>query len=82
MSINPFTYAMPETEQETISFANACAYEWSYLDTMRLVGRTPERVPDGWAFAWLEYARRNASRMAIREAFRYWQQHSTLPGLS
>lgn len=82
MDIKPFTYASPTSWKEIVSFANANAYEWAYLDTMREAGCQPKTIPDGWPFAWLEYVRRNPNRMAIREAFRYWRDHATLPGLS
>jgi hypothetical protein len=81
-ALNPFRYAGPGTHGENVAFANASAYEWSYYDTCREQGVTPLTVPDGWAFAWTEYVRRNASsRMAIREAFRQWRDYGTLPGL-
>jgi hypothetical protein len=79
--VSPFTFAPPAGERETISFANANAYEWGYLDTCRELGTDPLRVPDGWAYAWLEYTRRHKSRMAIREAFRMWRDHHMLPNL-
>ncbi|MGI8307056.1 hypothetical protein [Saccharopolyspora hattusasensis] len=82
MAIDPLAYVSPQNTGEAISFANAIAYEWAYLDTMREVKQDPIPIPDGWAHAWLEYGRRNTNRMAIREAFRHWRAHGTLPGLS
>lgn len=80
--VNPFEFEAAKGEAESITFANGYAYEWAYLDTCRENGVDPKRVPDGWAFAWLEYTRRNPSRMAIREAFRTWRDTGTLPGLA
>lgn len=82
MAIDPFTYTAPKSHNETITFANANGYEWAYLDTLRQIGREPQRVPDGWAFAWLEYTRRNPNRMAIREGFQHWLNYASLPRLS
>lgn len=82
MCIDPFQYPGPRNECEAISFANAHGYEWAYLDTMRRAGRNPRHVPDGWPFAWLQYCRSRRRSMAIREAFDYWQENATLPGLS
>jgi len=78
---SPFRFAGPSGERETITFANANGYEWSYLDTCRELGADPKRVPDGWAYAYLEHSRRVPGRMAIREAFRAWRDTGTLPGL-
>ncbi len=83
VTVDPFTFASPRSRDEVITFANGHAYEWSYLDTCRELKVTPRRVPDGWAFAWLEYTRRATThRMAIREAFRMWRDTGMLPGLS
>lgn len=81
-ALNAVEYADPATREEIIAFSNANAYEWSYYDTCRENGVTPITVPPRWAIAWLEYTRRNPSRMAIREGFRQWRDHGTLPGLS
>lgn len=92
-TVDPYSFAGPANQDEAVTFANAAAYEWGYLDTCRensdavqatggdpaLVHARP--VPDGWAHAWLEYTRRTASRMAIREAFRQWRDTGSLPGL-
>lgn len=82
-------------EDETRVFANANGVEWGYLDACReisdalIAAGAPDhlvrlalakRVPDGWAHAYLEYRRREGSD-AIREAFRTWRDHGTLPGL-
>lgn len=93
--IDPYVFAVPRRGLEDVSFANAQAYEWAYLDTcrenadaVREVGGDDQvvrakSVPLGFAYAWLEYTRRNASsRMAIREGFRMWRDEGTLPGLS
>lgn len=80
--VDAFAYAGPRDAGENISFANANAYEWSYLDTCRENGVDPKRVPDGWAYAWLEYTRRATTyRMEIREGFRTWRDTGSLPGL-
>lgn len=76
--VDVFRYRFPANLDETVSFANAHAYEWAYRDYAP-APRVP--VPDGWAFAWLEYTRRNPSRMSIQEAFKTWQSTGTLPGL-
>lgn len=75
--VNPFTYASPDTHDETVSFSNANGYAWAYRDY------APNAAPvrDGWPFAWMEYVRRNASRMSIQDAFPVWQATGTLPGL-
>lgn len=80
--LHVFGYQPPRDMAETVSLANANGYEWGYLDTCRQHSVQATRVPDGWAFAWLEYVRRNGSRMAIREGFRHWQRYGTLPGLT
>jgi len=83
-SVDPFRFASPAagSVDEAITFANANAYEWSYLDTCRENGVNPKRIPDGWPFAWLEHNRRRPkSRMEIRDAFRMWRDTGTLPGL-
>lgn len=81
-ALNPFKYASPTSAlEETIAHANANAYLWGFSDACRKHGVTPTTVPDGWAFAWLEYTRRNTSRMAIQDAFTHWTDHGTLPGL-
>ncbi|GLZ37870.1 hypothetical protein [Actinokineospora sp. NBRC 105648] len=77
-----YAVASPTTNQEIISFANAVAYQWGYVDATRAAGGRSAPVPDGWAWAWLEYTRRNASRMAIQDAFSLWVDSATLPGLS
>lgn len=90
MAIDPYAFASPTTEQETISLANGHAYQWGYVDATRAAGHGPAcaaahdpvRVPDGWPWAWLEYTRRNPSRMSIQEAFAHWVNNATLPGLS
>lgn len=93
--VDAFKYAAPRGEDEMLRYANANAYEWAYLDTcrensekLRGMGQVfpadqilAKPVPDGWAPAWLEYNRRNPSRMAIREAFRMWRDTGMLPGL-
>ena len=94
--VNPYVYEGPAPGEEALTFANAQAYEWSYLDTcrengdaLRAVGAdghawvvAAKSVPDGFGYAWLEYTRRNASsRMALREGFRMWRDTGTLPGL-
>lgn len=75
--VNPFRYRLPCNLDENTSFANAHAYEWAYRDYAP--NRVP--VPEGWPFAWLEYVRRNPSRMAIHDAFKVWQDTGILPGL-
>ncbi|HVK20014.1 MAG TPA: hypothetical protein VM677_01505 [Actinokineospora sp.] len=90
MTVDPFRYTSPTTTEEIISLANGHAYEWGYVDAARVAEQDPERVaeqgpvrvPDGWPWAWLEYTRRNPSRMSIQDAFTHWVTHSTLPGLS
>jgi len=82
--VDPFRFASPAagSVDEAITFANATAYLWGYQDGCRRGGVNPERVPDGWPFAWLEYVRRHpGSRMEIREAFRLWCDTEMLPGL-
>lgn len=92
VKVDPFTYTGPQNEAETISFANAHGYHWAYLDTCRAnadallaADRDPslvyaKSVPDGWAFAWLEYTRRGR-KMTIQEAFVIWRDTGSLPGL-
>lgn len=81
--VNPFLYELPQNTDELISLGNANGYLWSYLDTSRENGVAARPVPDGWAYAWVEYTRRATTyRMAIREAFRLWRDTATLPGLS
>jgi hypothetical protein len=84
-AVDPFTYPGPNhaDPDEVRIFANALAYERSYLDTCREHGVAAQPVPAGWAFAYLEHHRRGGHhRMAIREAFRRWRDTATLPGLA
>jgi hypothetical protein len=81
MAIDPYRYANPTTTEEIITLANGHAYQWGYADATRAAEQAHVRVPAGWPWAWLEYTRRNPSRMAIQEAFTHWVTHSTLPGL-
>jgi hypothetical protein len=97
-AVDPYSFTGftgPQNDQETISFANATAYEWAYLDTCREIGDAltrdggdattahAARVPDGWSQAWLEHTRRcPGRRLAIREGFRAWRDTGTLPGLT
>ncbi|WP_275293503.1 hypothetical protein [Amycolatopsis sp. La24] len=84
VKVNVFTVGMPRDWEETITFANRNAYLWGFEDGCRRTGgQPPVPIPDGFAFAWLEYNRRNASsRMAIQDAFAVWCHTETLPGLS
>lgn len=82
MAINPAAFTSLQNERDLIALANAHAYQWGYADGSRSAGGVPPRVPDGWPLAWLDYTRRNPSRMAIQDAFVLWLAHATLPGLS
>jgi hypothetical protein len=75
--VNPFRYEPPTTFEDTVSFANANAYGWGYRD----FATDPAPVRDGWPNAWMEYVRRNPSRMSIQDGFPVWQDTGTLPGL-
>lgn len=80
--VNVFVFACPMDWDESVSFANGNGYVWGYQDACRTADVPTGHIPDGFAYAWLEYTRRNRStRMAIREAFAAWCQNETLPGL-
>lgn len=87
VAVNVFRYEPPAGEgarlvDETRVFANAHGYEWSYGDTCRRCGVRPRKVPEGWAYAYLEYTRRATTyQMAIQDAFDLWLDTGTLPGL-
>lgn len=83
IKVKVFAFGLPRDWEETITFANGNAYLWGFEDGCRRTGgQLPMPVPDGFAFAWLEYNRRNTgSRMAIQDAFAVWCHTETLPGL-
>jgi hypothetical protein len=76
-----FAFEPARDTNEHISMANGHAYQWGFHDACVRNGIQPPRVPDGWPFAWLEYVRRNPSRMAIDAAFQQWCREGTLPGV-
>ena len=81
MNFDPYTVAEPVNSNETISLANAFAYEWGYRDATQEAHKPVMTVPAGWPYAWLEHVRRNPSRMSIQSAFKEWVATRTLPGL-
>jgi hypothetical protein len=79
--IDSFKYEGPRTEIECNMFGVASGYEWAFQDYASASEGLHKRVPAGWAYAWLEYNRRNESRMSIQMAFPMWRADGTLPGL-
>lgn len=80
-ALNPVKYDSPANPEESAHVVAAMYYVCSYYDTCRENGVTPVTVPDHFHFAWLEYKRRATHAMGLREGFRYWREHGTLPGL-
>lgn len=76
----PFNFEGPKTTHEDITFANGNAYVWGYTDAAAKFG-SPVTIPNGFAFAWLEYVRTHASRMSVQGAFKVWCETGTLPDL-